>query len=202
MGFDVSQLNLPLPVEFYHQPTLDVARQLLGTYLCKQTENGLMAGRIVEVEAYCQGDPASHSYRGPTKRNRAMYLAGGSCYVYLIYGMYWCFNVVTQSAGVGEAVLIRAVEPVVGFDGFLESDMKDLCRGPGKLCRAFGIDESIDGSSVISRDIWISNQVHNANPDISISPRIGISKGLEHHWRFYIKDSPYVSQIKKGRATV
>ncbi|MGD0038294.1 MAG: DNA-3-methyladenine glycosylase, partial [Bacteroidota bacterium] len=106
----------PLPRSFYLCPTLQVARDLLGKHIIRKIDDKLLIGKIVEVEAYCKGDPASHAFRGRTKRNDVMFWEGGHLYVYFTYGMHFCANVVTGNEGIGEAVLIRAVEPLAGIE--------------------------------------------------------------------------------------
>jgi DNA-3-methyladenine glycosylase len=149
----------PLEADFYLQPTVEVARALLGCWLVVRHEAGWVGGRIVEAEAYTQDDPASHSYRGKTERNAAMFGAPGTAYVYLIYGVHECFNAVCQPEGVGEAVLIRALEPTVGLETMFQRrggvHWTQLCRGPGNLCRALGITRALNGESLITGRIQI-----------------------------------------------
>jgi DNA-3-methyladenine glycosylase len=173
----------PLPVEFYLQPTVEAARALLGHWLVVYHPGaGWVGGRIVEAEAYTQDDPASHSYRGRTERNAAMFGPPGTAYVYLIYGVHECFNAVCQPEGVGEAVLIRALEPTLGVEWMIRHrghrPLTMLCRGPGNLCRALGITRQ--GEPV---------------PDskVGVSPRIGIQKATDRLWRFYERGNPCVS---------
>ncbi len=117
----------PLPCSFYLRPTLQVARDLLGKHIVKKVGNKLLIGKIVEVEAYCKGDPASHAFRGRTKRNDVMFWEGGHLYVYFTYGMHFCANVVTGNEGIGEAVLIRAVEPLAGIEKLTKNRFPNLC---------------------------------------------------------------------------
>jgi DNA-3-methyladenine glycosylase len=144
----------PLEADFYLQPTVEVARALLGCWLVVRHDTGWVGGRIVEAEAYTQDDPASHSYRGKTERNAAMFGAPGTAYIYLIYGVHECFNAVCQPEGVGEAVLIRALEPIVGLETMFQRrggvHWTQLCRGPGNLCRALGITRAFNGESLIT----------------------------------------------------
>lgn len=167
------------------------------------------AGRIVEVEAYGgRSDPASHAYRGPTRRNRVMFGPAGHLYVYFSYGVHWCANVVTGEAGVAAAVLLRALDPVAGLDLMRAArwtDQKrqvdrDLCRGPGRLCRAMGIGAAHDGVDLC--DDGPSGGpfrlVDDGTPppprsDLGTGPRIGISVGRERLWRFYVRDHPGLS---------
>lgn len=187
----------PLPVEFYLQPTMEVARALLGQWLVVHHDSGWVGGRIVEAEAYTQDDPASHSYCGPTERNRAMFGAPGTAYVYLIYGVHECFNAVCQLEGVGEAVLIRALEPTIGIEWMVRHrghrPLPMLCRGPGNLCRALGITRALKGQSLITGrvQIWQGEPVPDSR--VGVSARIGIQKAVDRPWRFYELGNPAVS---------
>jgi DNA-3-methyladenine glycosylase len=164
----------------------------------------------VEVEAYLgELDPASHAYRGRTMRNSVMFKSGGHLYVYFTYGMHYCCNVVTEEEGRGRAVLLRALEPVDGVDimagkrgmetpsaGTTPRKLVQLTNGPAKLCEAFGITREHDGADLLGTRLFITRgeEVHPAK--IASSPRIGISRGTEKRWRFYIRGNPFVS--KKG----
>jgi DNA-3-methyladenine glycosylase len=195
-----------LPRSFYLQPTLDVARSLLGLYLVRKTPGGVLAGRIVEVEAYLGDvDPASHAYRGRTKRNEVMFFQGGHLYVYFTYGMHFCGNVVTQAEGVGHAVLLRAVEPVEGIAsmsrrrGTARMEVEKLCSGPAKLCQAFGIGRKENGIDLCSDSIWIEQRDPGlSRASIGISTRVGISTAKERKWRFYVKENRFVSKARRG----
>jgi DNA-3-methyladenine glycosylase len=192
-----------LPRSFYLQPTLRVAKQLLGKYLVRRHRNDLLIGRIVETEAYLgEKDPASHAYRGPTKRNEVMFRKGGHLYVYFTYGMHFCANVVTEGKGKGRAVLLRAIEPIKGIEMMRRrrggatdgSDDANIASGPAKLCEAFGIARKENGADLLGREIWIGEgEAGVAVSRIGISTRIGINSGRRHKWRFYIKDNPFVS---------
>jgi DNA-3-methyladenine glycosylase len=200
-----------LPRRFYLRPALRVARELLGTYLVCETPGHTLVGRIVEVEAYLgRRDPASHAYRGMTPRNRVMFGAGGHLYVYFTYGMHHCGNVVTGRAGAASAVLLRAVEPVLGIDRMRKrrqggKALRDasLTNGPGKLCQAFGIDGDLNGADLCSGPIWIGRARRRPpRPTIARSPHIGISSGRHHLWRFFLPASPFVSKPSAaGRAS-
>ena len=189
---------------FYLQPTLDVARRLLGMYLVCRTPQGRLSGRIVEVEAYLGAlDPASHAYRGLTSRNEVMFRKGGYLYVYFTYGMHFCSNVVTESKGTGHAVLLRAVEPVEGVQilakrrGVNPTDVEQLCNGPAKLCQAFGITREHNGTDLCGETVWIERRDPPlAEELIGVSTRVGISTGKEQQWRFFMKGNRFVS---KGR---
>ncbi len=194
-----------LPREFYFQPTKTVAQKLLGCRLVFEPRRGQrLVGKIVETEAYLGSeDPACHSFGGRrTKRVQSMYLPGGHAYVYFIYGMYHCFNVVTGTVDQPDAVLIRAVEPEEGLK-FMERNRPvqrkvDLTNGPGKLCLAFGIDQRQDGLSLLKSPLMIlPREEEISSRQISKGPRIGI--GTHHeacYWplRFWIKMNPYVSR--------
>lgn len=187
---------------FYVRPTRTVARQLLGKYLIRRLGGDLLVGKIVEVEAYLhRGDPASHAYSGRTRRNEMMFRNGGRLYVYFTYGMHFCGNVVTEEAGKGCAVLLRAVEPVRGLTAMAKGrglgriDHLNLCSGPAKLCQAFGIGATENGTDLCGRSIWIAEETGQApEPEIARSSRIGITNGREHHWRYFLKNNPFVSR--------
>ena len=193
-----------LPRGFYLRPTLRVAGDLLGLFLVRRVGRKLLIGRIVEVEAYLgEKDPASHAYRGRTKRNEVMFWKGGHLYVYFTYGMHFCCNVVTEEEGTGHAVLLRAVEPVAGIDRMLQNrsarrspiDVTTLCSGPARLCQAFAITGTDDGTDLCGNRIWIARG-SGARETVKIrrSTRIGISRGAEHRWRFYVQGNPSVSR--------
>jgi DNA-3-methyladenine glycosylase len=170
---------------FYTRDALDVAPDLLGKVLVA----GECAGRIVEVEAYRADDPASHSFRGRTTRNATMFGPGGLLYVYFTYGMHFCANVVTGSAGDGQAVLLRAVVPCRGIETMRarrgDRPGRALTDGPGKLCQAFGIDRSDDGTDLChSRDILVVDDGTPPPPNPLVGARVGIRQGLEHAWRW------------------
>lgn len=193
-----------LPRSFYLQPTLDVARKLLGMYLVRRTPGGRLSGRIVEVEAYLGTlDPASHAFRGRTSRNEVMFRTGGHLYVYFTYGMHFCSNVVTESRGTGHAVLLRAVEPVegvpilAGHRGMNPMDIEKLCNGPAKLCQAFGIMREHNGTDLCGETMWIERRDPPLSGElIGVSTRVGISTGKEQQWRFFVKGSRFVSKGK------
>ena len=150
----------PVPAAFFAADTVSVARALLGRMLVSDSPEGRTAGRIVETEAYLCDDAACHASRGETPRNRAMFGPPGRSYTYLIYGMYRCFNVVTGPAGLGEAVLIRALEPVEGLELMAQRrgkrDPKALCSGPGKLVIALGIADLPNGSDLRERPLIVA----------------------------------------------
>jgi DNA-3-methyladenine glycosylase len=186
---------------FLQRSSLEAAPLLLGWDLCRQTPVGSIRVKIVETEAYHQADPASHSYRGLTPRTAPMFRAGGRLYVYFTYGMHYAVNIVVGSAGVGEAVLIRAAEPVEGIEIMQTNrgitDIKNLANGPGKLTQALGItDTKLSGKTLNRSSIWLEPPVEpiQAN-NIIAAPRIGITKAIDLPWRFYIKDNRFVSRI-------
>ena len=177
-----------LPADFFSRDTLTVARDLIGTLLVV----GACEGRIVETEAYTT-DAASHSVTRPNQ-SAVMQTTSGHVYVYFIYGMYYCLNFTTDSAGAG-AVLIRAAEPTRGLDVMKErrgiDDMRKLASGPGRLCEAFGIDLSFNRERIGRR---IKVKIGATTPDIAISKRIGISRDTHLEWRFYERNCPFVSK--------
>jgi DNA-3-methyladenine glycosylase len=196
----------PLPRSFYLRPTLEVAPKLLGKLFVRLTSNAMLVGRIVEVEAYCMDDPASHTFRGRTKRNDVMFWQGGHLYVYFTYGMHYCANVVTEREGIGEAVLIRAVEPIAGIETMIKNRfpsraislqiIRQLTNGPAKFCEAFGLTKQQNGVDLVSSDsgIFITECPSRQRFSIAKSERIGIRNGKEKLWRFFIKDSEWLSR--------
>lgn len=177
-----------LPASFYRRPTLVVARDLLGRTLCRERSDGtVLRGRLIEVEAYDgPSDRASHAYRGVTKRNRWMFESGGIAYVYLVYGMHHCLNVVTGDAGHPAAVLLRAAT----------SPGTVSASGPGRLTRAFEVDRSLDGASFLSRPLWI--EAGDPVPDRAVrrTRRIGVDYAGSwalRRYRFIIAGHPDLS---------
>lgn len=185
-------------VSFFEGRTEDVARRLLGAVLLHESREGIAAGRIVETEAYLHDDPAAHSFRGKTQRNASMFLGAGHAYVYLIYGVHHCFNVVTNDAGVGEAVLVRALEPVEGIELMAQRRgtdvVRQLCSGPGKLVQALGITREHDGVSLLCPELRICEPTTRSSEPIVSAKRIGITKAAEEELRFYLKGNPHVSR--------
>lgn len=184
-----------LPANFFKKSTLEVARNLLGCYLI----SGECAGKIVESEAYLANDPASHSFRGRTARNAAMFGPAGTAYVYFIYGNHYCFNVVTGGEDVGEAVLIRALEPIKGIEIMKKrrgrEDIMQLCNGPGKLVQAMGIAMKDNGKSLLNGPLRI--ELGAVPHRIVACERVGISVGKELPHRFFIDGNKFVSGTKK-----
>jgi DNA-3-methyladenine glycosylase len=188
-----------LPRSFYNRPTLDVTEEILGKYVVFASPVGRLAARIVEVEAYCgEGDPACHAACGPTERNRLLYGVPGHCYIYFIYGMYCCFNFVTERKGQAAAVLLRAAEPVEGIPIMHrhspnEKRQELLLSGPGKFCRSFGLTLDQNGADLTGSEVWVEDR-GDAVSNIVRAPRIGIRKATEYEWRYFDGDSPSVSR--------
>lgn len=186
---------------YFQIGTTAVARALLGHYLCHETADGFVAGMIVETEAYlAENDPACHACRGVTRRNQTMFGPPGKAYVYFIYGNHYCLNVVTGSEGRGEAVLIRAVEPLEGLElmrkrrgeGCLDHN---LTSGPGKLCSAFAIDRGYDSHDLSEKPLYLAeNSFRDHNMIILAKPRIGLSIKCERKLRFFISGNQYLSR--------
>ncbi|MFA5060980.1 MAG: DNA-3-methyladenine glycosylase [Candidatus Pacearchaeota archaeon] len=188
-----------LEKSFFEKETLNVAQELLGKFIVRETGEGRIVGKIVETEAYLKDDPACHASKGKTPRNLPMFEEGGVAYVYFTYGMYHCFNVVTNKKGIGEAVLIRAVEPVEGMEimkgnrGITE--IKNLCNGPSKFAIAFGIDKGFNGVDLTDKNSSLKlMQGKNENFEIIKTNRVGISQGTDLLYRFYIKGNDWVSR--------
>ncbi len=186
-----------LPVTFYLQPTVEVAQALLGKILVHRTEQGVIAGIIVETEAYCQNDPACHASRGLTARNAAMFGPPAHAYIYQVH-THLMLNAITQPEGVGEGVLIRAVEPVLGVELMRShrqlDDIRKLCSGPGKLAKAYGLIKQQNGSSLMNGALTLHDSDAVPTDNICCGSRIGISQGQEYPWRFWIQGSPYISR--------
>lgn len=187
---DTSNVWQKLPRSFYDRDTVTVARELLGCYLVHVVNGVERVGRIVEVEAYIgPEDLAAHSSKGLTPRTRILFGPPGHAYVYLIYGIYWCMNAVTEREGHGSAVLLRALEPVQNVDG--------KTRGPGLLCRAMGVDGRLNAHDLLSNDFFIAAGHRADMSEIVARPRIGVE--YSGAWagkplRFYLKDNPYISK--------
>lgn len=182
---------------------MELARKLLGCLLVHRTTDGVAGGMIVETEAYVGAvDKACHAYRNRSERTEIMYHDGGYAYVYFIYGMHHCFNVVTGPEGEGNAVLIRALEPVLGIDLMQRRRntkmLQNLCSGPGKVCHAMGITKNEYGMDLCSADspLRLIKFRHFTDELIASSPRINVAYAEEAAtwpWRFYVKANPYVS---------
>ncbi len=187
-----------LPVDFYARPTETVARELLNTYLVHFSPAGVVAGRVVETEAYLgPGDPASHSARGMTKRNAVMFGPSGRAYIYFIYGVHYCFNATTGDDQTPAAVLIRSLEPVLGIDLMISrrgtNKLRQLCSGPGKLVQALEITAAQNGTSLVNGPIRFYRGDLSLGA-ITATTRVGISKAAELPLRFYVRDCAYISR--------
>ena len=195
----------PLPRDFFLPSAKIVAPRLLGHWLIRKTPDGPCGGIIVETEAYLVGDPACHGAPGPTNRNRVMFGEPGHAYVYLIYGCHFCVNTVCQRVGVAEAVLIRAIEPMLGEDLMHTRrptpHRRTLTNGPGKLCQAMDIDRSLDGVDLCSPDaplITAENpawaQFRKKSGPLITTTRIGLTQASDLPLRFYLARSLFVSR--------
>lgn len=179
--------------------SLTAAKELLGWKLINQTPEGIAAGYIVETEAYLMSDAASHSFKGHTNRNWPMFEKPGTIYVYFTYGMHYCFNLVTSAVGDGQAVLIRALEPVDGKSLMKQRrgvsiDELHLTNGPAKLVQAMGISSDYNGTNIYSQDSPLHLEPGFKPAHIKQTTRIGISMATNRQWRFYIQDNPFVSK--------
>jgi DNA-3-methyladenine glycosylase len=180
--------------------SVEAAPLLLGCILSRKSPEGELAMKIVETEAYRQDDPASHSYKGPSARTAPMFNEGGYIYVYFTYGMHYCVNVVVGQKGVGEAVLIRAAEPIAGIEIMKKhrgvQNLYSLTNGPAKLTQALGIiSTELSGKKLGPETLQLSPPARTINKeDIVVSRRIGIKQAVEKPWRFYLGNSGYVSK--------
>ena len=196
-------LAQPVPLERSRVPrdTVALARHLLGKVLVRRFGSQLVTGRIVETEAYLQGDPACHAFRGMTPRNRSLFLDVGHAYVYLCYGTSWMLNVSSAGAGTGEGVLLRALEPLSGIErmrrGRESVRSVDIARGPGRLAAAFGIDRRHDGIDLFRRgELWIGSDGSEVGR-IGESVRIGLTKGADARLRYYLAGSGHLSGARR-----
>ncbi len=201
-----------LPRDFYDRPALEVARELIGTVLVRRLDDGaVLAGRIVEAEAYTgPEDQANHASRGRTKRNAVMFGPPARAYIYLVYGIHWCLNAVTGEEGFPAAVLLRAIEPLDGWDRIRARRPKarkdtDLTSGPGKLCQALAIDGELNGADLCQGDsgLWIEDRGLAAGAIVA-APRVGVDYAgawAEEPFRFCAEGSPYLSVRPKRRGT-
>lgn len=195
-----------LSKDFYTRDLLTVSKELLGKILVKKDSSKILSGRIVEVEAYDGDiDEAAHTFKGKTPRNEVMFREGGFFYVYFTYGAHFCSNIVTGRDGHGTAALIRAVEPLKGIDEMIqnrfgrnelisEKEKYNLTSGPGKICKAFGINREDYGADLTGSKIYLLDQPKIPDEQIGISKRIGITKSVHFPWRFFIKGNPYLSR--------
>lgn len=196
-----------LPRSFYTRRTLTVAKDLLGKIFVRNFGKKILSGRIVEVEAYLRNDPACHAFRGMTERNKVMFNEGGFLYVYFTYGMHFCANIVTYKEGVGEAVLIRAVEPIEGIEVMVKNrfkksgvhfqdklhTLKNLTNGPAKFAQAFALGRNESGVDLLGDEIYLFDAPSTPKSQIVSTTRIGIKVGTEKKWRFYIKGNEWIS---------
>ncbi|MDF1544631.1 MAG: DNA-3-methyladenine glycosylase [bacterium] len=174
---------------FYDRPTLEIAPEILGKVLVYNSKRGRLSARVTEVEAYIgETDPACHAFGGPTRRSQPLFGFPGTAYVYLIYGVYFCFNFVTEREGKAAALLLRGAEAMEGVEIMHENSPgrkeNRLLNGPGKFCRSFGIDLTHNGLDLTGNDIYLEDHSF-AVTEIGTSTRIGISKGKELMWRFF-----------------
>jgi DNA-3-methyladenine glycosylase len=189
--------------EFYVRPNVaQLARELLGKALFTEVNNVVTGGIIVETEAYSHTEKGCHAFKGQTPRNSVMFNRGGVAYVYLVYGMHHMFNVVTNYKNEAEAVLIRALAPVVGIETMMErvkaKSSARVTSGPGKLCKALAIDRQFNGLSLLGNRVWLEDIGNTISDQVVMSaPRIGIDYAGDDAllpWRFYLNDSPWVSK--------
>jgi DNA-3-methyladenine glycosylase len=174
------------PREFFARPTPAVARDLLGSMLCRRLkDDSIIFATILEVEAYTRDDPACHAFRGWTERVKVLFGPPGYAYIYFIYGAHYCLNVVTEPEGVAAAVLIRAVDA-------------PRANGPGKLCKVFEIDKRHYGLDLCDSrsEVWIARGLKLSDREVLTSPRVGVSSAADRIWRFYIKDHKGVSAFR------
>jgi DNA-3-methyladenine glycosylase len=181
-----------LTAAFYARPVLEVARELIG---CVVEYEGA-SGRIVETEAYHESEPACHAFVGVTPRTRTLFSEPGTAYVYRSYGIHALLNAVCEPAGVGAAVLIRALEPLTGIESMRArrggTSDEQLCSGPGKLTQALGIDLSENGTSLLDGPVRVRAAASGAC--VTAGTRIGIAKAVDLRWRFCLADNPHVSR--------
>jgi len=181
--------------------TVALARFLLGKVLVRQMPSGIAIGRIVETEAYLESDPACHAFRGMTPRNRSLFLEVGHAYVYLCYGTSYLLNVSSEEAGTGAGVLLRALEPLGGFERLRRArtggGWRDLARGPGRLTAALQVDRRHDGIDLLSRGpLWIGSDSSEIG-SIGESVRIGLTKAADARLRYFVAGSEYLSGARR-----
>jgi DNA-3-methyladenine glycosylase len=190
-----------LPRSFFEDYTPAVAKRLLGQLLVRRVGRRLLCGMLVEVEAYRgRDDPASHAYRGETPRNRVMFGEAGRAYVYFSYGFHHCLNVKTERKGVAGAILIRALEPLNGIELMKKNrgkeEVRELTNGPGKLTQALKIDRRLNGEDLVRSEELFLARGKVTDFEIRDSSRIGIDRGLEFRWRYFIGGNQFVSRTK------
>lgn len=178
----------------FSAPSVDVARSLIGTTLLVDG----VGGRIVETEAYDCDDPASHSFSGPTRRNKVMFGPPCRAYIYRSYGIHWCLNFVCRTDGHGAGVLIRAIQPLEGIEIMRArrelSNQHLLCAGPGRVCQALGVTDEHSGMQIDMPPFQLIPPALGEQIPIVAGPRIGISKATEVPWRFGLSGSPFLSR--------
>ena len=186
----------PLGRGFFARSVHEVAPELVGSTLLVDG----VGGRVVEVEAYDAGDPASHGFRGETARNRAMFGPPGHAYVYRSYGIHWCLNLVCGREGVPEAVLVRALEPTHGLERMRErrglDDERLLCAGPGRLCQALGVTAAHDGLPLDAPPFELEAAPEPAA--VVRGPRVGLTKAVDEPWRYALAGSRYLSRAQRA----
>ncbi len=191
-----------LPRSFYARPTLQVARDLLGCWVVRESPEGIAAGRIVEVEAYRgEDDPACHAAAGRTARNQVIYGPPGMAYVYFTYGMHYCLNVVTEREGFPAAVLVRALEPTLGLDLMRArrgvDALASLTSGPARLTQALAVDARLNGHDLARAPLWLeAARPGERKGRIRRGPRVGIRVGIDRLWRFAWAGHPCVSRSR------
>ncbi len=200
IGFKMTKQSF-LPKEYFEADTLKLAKDLIGKIFIKNESNGqTLSGIIVETEAYIpDGDLANHAHRGKTKRNAPMFEAGGIIYVYQIYGIHHCINIVSGSSGEGSAVLLRGIEPISGIETMKERRktkiISQLCNGPGKIAQAFSINKQDNYKQLGNSEFLITDGIDIRDNDIVTTTRIGINLSKELPLRFYLKGNSSVSRL-------
>ncbi len=203
-------MTSPIDAVWLSRPSIEVAPMLIGCTLVRQMPDGLIVrGLIVETEAYMPDDPAMHAYRGRTKRNQVMFGPAGRVYVYQIYGIYYCLNVVTDQDQVASAVLIRALQ-LESIPPWIQSPQQLkphlIAAGPGKLCRALMIDVNLNTTLLQpGQPLWLEprhfqfqQQLEQGYLSLIQTVRIGLTKGVDLPWRWYLSNCPAVSKVHKG----
>ena len=199
----MAQYGRRLRRSFYARDPVTLARDLLGRILLYDAPQGLLAGRIVETEAYTgESDPASHAFRGRSARNAVMFGKPGFAYVYFSYGMHHCLNVTAERVGVAGAVLLRALEPLEGIELMqkrgVSGPVERLLSGPGKICKAFGLDLKDNGRDLVDGPLGIGAGSAIPDAQVAIGPRIGISRAVSLPYRFFVASSPSVSGHRRA----
>lgn len=184
--------------EILNIPVEEAARRLLGAVIERTVNDTVLRVRIVEVEAYDQHDPASHAFQGPSMRNASMFKAAGHAYVYFIYGMHYCLNIVVGASDFGAGVLIRAVEPLEGEAEMIvnrgERTGRELTNGPSKLCEALAINFDLNGHDISLPPLRLILTPSLPDSQIVVTSRVGITKAADWPRRFYIRNNPFVSK--------